>query len=221
MDWTNVTTEELVDAMRQVDWKARPRPFAEMFRNFTYPRTSKRWRSRVKCNVYYYRSNYFWVCVLCYLASFYRNPLSLLALALGCAALLSTNDNFATLADDRLMRAVRKASPSLAVKLRSLARGGSSAGGTLGSPRSPLGDKHLYICGLRRSRVVLVLLLAALWMTYASGAVASLLWASLHSLVAVSAHASLRTHNLKAKMASAREDFRAVWRGYNTTDYTL
>jgi len=32
-------------------------------------------------------------------------------------------------------------------------------------------------------------------------------------------HASMRTPNLKARLASAREEFRAVWRGYN--DYTI
>ena len=32
-------------------------------------------------------------------------------------------------------------------------------------------------------------------------------------------HATMRTPNLKARLASAREEFRAVWRGYN--DYTI
>ena len=37
-------------------------------------------------------------------------------------------------------------------------------------------------------------------------------------------HAVFRMPNLKARMASARQEFRAVWRGYQTDlshDYTL
>lgn len=41
---------------------------------------------------------------------------------------------------------------------------------------------------------------------------------------AVLLHAVFRAPNLKARMASARQEFRAVWRGYQTDfshDYTL
>ena len=40
----------------------------------------------------------------------------------------------------------------------------------------------------------------------------------------MAAHAVFRAPNLKARMASARQEFRAVWRGYQTDfghDYTL
>jgi len=106
MDWNNVTTDELVDALRQVDWKARPRPLVEMFRNLTYPRTGKRWRGRLKCNLYYYRTNYFGIVLLSYVHRFYLNPGSLVALVLFLAAVMCLNDNFANLANDKLMRVV-------------------------------------------------------------------------------------------------------------------
>ena len=41
----------------------------------------------------------------------------------------------------------------------------------------------------------------------------------LESAAVILAHASMRTPNLKTRLASAREEFRAVWRGYN--DYTI
>jgi hypothetical protein len=40
----------------------------------------------------------------------------------------------------------------------------------------------------------------------------------------LAAHAVFRAPNLKARMASARQEFRAVWRGYQSDlahDYTL
>jgi len=80
-------------------------------------------------------------------------------------------------------------------------------------------DRKLYICGLQRNRVVFALVFAACFVTYLSSAVSALVWATIWGVAIVFAHASLRTHNLKARMTSAREEFRAVWR--STTDYTL
>ena len=208
MDWANVTGEDLIDALRQVDWKARPRPLAEMVRKFSIPTKSKKWTSRLKCNVYYYRANYFLMLLMAYLVNFYRNPLQLLGLLGLAGTLLCLNDNFATLMNDRLMRVIRKISPSTAVKLRSLAR---PTGGRL--------DKSLYICGFKRKYTVLFLGLLSCWLMYWTSALTSLLWTTLMGVSLIGAHASLRTHNLKAKMASAREEFRAVWRG--GMDYTL
>lgn len=209
MDWNNVTTEDMVDALRQIDWKARPRPLVEMVRNFTLPRSSKKLKSRLKCNVYYYRANYFLLVVFSYLLSFYRNPGSLAALAVGVVALLCVNDNFAIQTNDKLMRVIRKVYPPLAAKLRALAR---SVGGRP--------DKHIYICGVKRKVAVIFLSLSTLVMMYVTSAVGSLLWATLVGFGCVLLHASLRTHNLKAKMVNARQEFRSVWREYST-DYTL
>ena len=57
--------------------------------------------SRVKCNVYYYRANYFCVLVLSFVVAFWRNPYALLACALACFSLLITNDSFAQTFSER------------------------------------------------------------------------------------------------------------------------
>jgi hypothetical protein len=44
---------------QQVDWNTRPRPVTEFFAKFTPPKTQGKLTSRLKCNVYYYRANYF------------------------------------------------------------------------------------------------------------------------------------------------------------------
>lgn len=211
MDWNNVTTEDLLEALRQVDWKARPRPVLEMWRNFSVPRTGKRWRSRLKCNLFYYRSNYALGLCVGFVYSFYRNPYALVTLSLGVAAILCANDNFAMAANDRMMRLIRKASPSLAVKLRSMAR-------PAGPGRIP--DRQIYICGFRRKTACAALAASSAVLCYLTSAVTTLLWAILWWVGSTVLHASLRTQNLKARMTSAGNDFRAAWAGYST-DYTL
>ncbi|CAI0427329.1 unnamed protein product [Linum tenue] len=64
MEWGNVTAEDLIDALREVDWSSPPRPLAEFFSRFTVPKSSAAWNSRLKCNLYYYRTNYFIMIVL-------------------------------------------------------------------------------------------------------------------------------------------------------------
>lgn len=77
----------------QVDWLA-PRPVWEFFSKFSIPKNQTKWTSRLKCNVYYYRTNYLAVLVLALLAAFFRQPLSLLASGLSILALLCFNDPF-------------------------------------------------------------------------------------------------------------------------------
>ncbi|CAI0539634.1 unnamed protein product, partial [Linum tenue] len=64
MEWGNVTTEDLIDAIREVDWSSPSRSMAEFFSRFTVPKSSGTWNSRLKCNLYYYRTNYFIMMVL-------------------------------------------------------------------------------------------------------------------------------------------------------------
>eukprot|EP00878_Enallax_costatus_P043280 GHUV01051164.1.p1 GENE.GHUV01051164.1~~GHUV01051164.1.p1 ORF type:complete len:125 (-),score=31.09 GHUV01051164.1:431-805(-) len=120
MDWSNVTAEELVDALRevytlltavnavstagqsvmhrllllQVDWKA-PRPIWEFVSKFSVPKNHNKWTSRLKCNVYYYRTNYLIILALALVVAFLRRPLSLVAATCSLLALLSFNDPFA------------------------------------------------------------------------------------------------------------------------------
>ncbi|KAM0948328.1 putative prenylated rab acceptor P [Dioscorea sansibarensis] len=52
MDWGNVTAEDLIDALREVDWSSPPRPVSEFFSRFTVPRSCYKCNSRLKCNLY-------------------------------------------------------------------------------------------------------------------------------------------------------------------------
>jgi PRA1 family protein 3 len=52
MDWSAVTAEDLVDALREVDWSTPPRTVSEFFSRFTVPRSYSKWTSRLKCNLY-------------------------------------------------------------------------------------------------------------------------------------------------------------------------
>ena len=52
MDGGSVTAEDLIEALREVDWSAPPRPPSEFFSRFTTPRSLSKWESRVKCNLY-------------------------------------------------------------------------------------------------------------------------------------------------------------------------
>jgi hypothetical protein len=79
-----------------VDWAAPPRAPKEFFAKFTPPKTAAKWTSRLKCNVYFYRTNYFIILGLVLTAAFVRNPAALLAVALLCFDLLLFNDTFAT-----------------------------------------------------------------------------------------------------------------------------
>nr|DAD45654.1 TPA_asm: hypothetical protein HUJ06_003884 [Nelumbo nucifera] len=79
MDWGNVTTEDLMDALREVDWSLPPRPLAEMFSKFTFPRSHAEWNSRLKCNLYYYRTNYFIMIIYILGMGFLRRPLAIVA----------------------------------------------------------------------------------------------------------------------------------------------
>ncbi|XP_021687721.2 PRA1 family protein A2 isoform X4 [Hevea brasiliensis] len=41
-----------------------PRSVSEFFSKFTFPRSYPKWKSRLKCNLYYHRTNYFILIVL-------------------------------------------------------------------------------------------------------------------------------------------------------------
>jgi len=218
MDWNNVTTEELIDALREVDWKA-PRPLGEFLSKFSVPKNQSKWTSRLKCNVYYYRTNYLAILVICYVAAFLRNPLSLLAAAQSVWGLLCYNDPFATTLNDHVIWLVRKVHPHSASILRSYH---SASQGNIGMHTRSKSSIRIVI--LPRPLFVGVLLLSSLYLWYKSRGWVMLLVATLIGLGILAAHASFRSPNLKARLASAREEFRAVWRGYQADmshDYTL
>ncbi|CAA6656781.1 unnamed protein product [Spirodela intermedia] len=202
MDWGNVTAEDLVDALREVDWSSPPRPVSEFFHRFTFPRSLAKWDSRVKCNLYYYRTNYFIMIVFILGIGFLRKPLAIIAAILTGLSIAFLNDSFAVTFNEKVTRAVRQISPHLAAKMR-----------------PPVVAIH--ICGRPRWIFVLIflpfpLLISAsciLWIT--SCRLLTVLLALLIGLIAMLLHASFRTPNLKARLNTFREEFRAVWRNYS------
>ena len=66
----------------------RPRPVTEFFAKFTPPKTQGKLTSRLKCNIYYYRANYFFFLIFSFVVAFFRNPWALLATAMACFSLL-------------------------------------------------------------------------------------------------------------------------------------
>mmetsp|Transcript_24643 Transcript_24643/g.61948 ORF Transcript_24643/g.61948 Transcript_24643/m.61948 type:complete len:225 (+) Transcript_24643:528-1202(+) len=224
MDWSNVTAEELVSALQEVEWNSPPRPVTEFFAKFSPPKNQAKWTSRVKCNVYYYRTNYVLLVLLGYLLAFFRNPLALLALGNGLLAGLLMNDTFARSFSEKFLRAVRQANPRLAQKMRAAAApGGGSTLGAGPAQRGVSAKQDVKIAGVSRAIVVVGLSLLTGGLVYVTGAILTLAWGTLLGVGSVAAHASFRSPNLKARLASAREEFRAVWRGYGdyAHDYTL
>eukprot|EP00775_Hariotina_reticulata_P011242 gene11242-11391_t len=174
MDWSNVTGEELIDALREVEWLA-PRPIWEFLSKFNIPKNQSKWSSRLKCNVYYYRTNYLFLLTTCLVAAFFRKPLSLLAAFLALIALLTFNDPFTNSLKTSRQR-----------------------------------SSNVRVLGLQRPLFVLLMLAAALYGWYRSRGWLMLLTAVVAGVSLPLGHASLRSPNLKARLASAREEFRAV-----------
>ena len=101
-----------------MDWNTRPRPVTEFFAKFTPPKSQSKLASRVKCNVYYYRANYFSWLVFSFVFHFFRNPFALVAVAAACFSLLCANDSFATALSESTTRTVRKVHPPAAAWMR-------------------------------------------------------------------------------------------------------
>ncbi|OEL31565.1 PRA1 family protein A2 [Dichanthelium oligosanthes] len=188
MDWSSVTAEDLVDALREVDWSTPPRPVSEFFSRFTAPRSYSKWTSRLKCNLYYYRTNYFILVMFILGMGFLRKPVAILASVATGLSIAFLNDSFAVTFNEKVTRSVRQFSPHLAAKMRPpmtpVIRG------------RPSKRRSIHICG--RPRWVFVLLFSAV-----------------PAFAATLLHASFRTPNLKARLNTFREEFRAVWRNYS------
>ncbi|GLI70230.1 hypothetical protein VaNZ11_015079 [Volvox africanus] len=207
MDWQKVTFAELVDALKTVSWSA-PRPLSEFLRAFGPPRGLP---GRLKNNFYYYRTNYLVILLLSLLCCFLLNPAALASLALAGLGLSCCNDPFATGLNDTLLHSMRKVAPRMVARAR--AKAGSD--GVVGLHKR----RRVYIVLVPRSLVVAVLMFGGLAAVYRSHALLTLSWALLLGLGLPLLHATFRLPNLKAKIASAREEFRAVWRGYQAELY--
>ncbi|KAG0487826.1 hypothetical protein HPP92_006377 [Vanilla planifolia] len=207
MDWGNVTAEDLIDALREVDWSSPPRPFTEFFSRFAVPRSFAKWNSRLKCNLYYYRTNYFIMITFFLGIGFLRRPLAIIAAMLSVLSIAFLNDSFAVSFNEKVTRTVRRFSPHLAAKMRPpiapVIRGRSSA------------KRAIHICGWPRRMFVLGFSAASCILWFTSCALLTVLWALAIGLLAILLHASFRTPNLKARLNTFREEFRAVWRNYS------
>jgi hypothetical protein len=75
--------------------------------------------------------------------------------------------------------------------------------------------KTVYICGQPRLVFVLLGLTASFVLWFTSCGLLWVLYALTTALLMILLHASLRTPNLKARLNTFREEFRAVWRNYS------
>ncbi|KAF3510647.1 hypothetical protein F2Q69_00000075 [Brassica cretica] len=322
MDWGNVTAEDLVDALREVDWSSPPRPLSEFFSRFTVPKSLAKWDSRLKCNLYYYRTNYFIMIVFILGLGFLTRPLAILSAFLTAVTVAFLNDSFAGSFSEKATRTIRSFSPQLAAKMRPplapVIRGRPSAKraiyicgqprwvfvliSSLGPPQvqsllvqslnysfyrtnyfimivfilglgfltrplailsafltavtvaflndsfagsfsekatrtirsfspqlaakmrpplapvirgRPSAKRAIYICGQPRWVFVLISSLVSFALWYISCGLFTVSLALLIGLLATILHATLRTPNLKARLNTFREEFRAVWRNYS------
>ncbi|GBF97500.1 hypothetical protein Rsub_10423 [Raphidocelis subcapitata] len=224
MEWSNVTGQELWDALREVELVRRPRPALEFFTGFSIPKNQTKWTSRLKCNVYYYINNYLLLLALALGGFMARRPLGLVGAAVALCALLSLNDPFAAAVNDASVRGLRRVYPTAANALRG-SLGAYPSQGTLGvggPARRSSGGKVLF---LRRPLFILLAAAAALCLWWRSSAWLRLAGGLLLGVGLPLLHATLRSPNLKARLASPQGEFRAVWRGYQADtlrhDFTL
>ncbi|KAH8959807.1 hypothetical protein BDL97_06G096700 [Sphagnum fallax] len=208
MDWSNVTVEELIDELKEVEWATPPRPLPEFFQKFSTPKTQSKWNARLKCNFYYYRTNYFIILTLMLVIALVRRPLALISVIFAALSIGCLNDSFAVSVSETLRRAVRRISPPAAAKLRPPVRTaarGQQAKGTV------------YICGQDHRFFVVGLMSVSALLWFLASAINMIFLSLVLGILLVILHASLRTPNLKARLNSFREEFRAVWRGYSGT----
>ncbi|CAA7389781.1 unnamed protein product [Spirodela intermedia] len=207
MDWGSVTAQDLVDALREVEWSSPPRPVSEFFSRFTVPRSYSKWSSRLKCNLYYYRTNYFILMIFILAIGFLRKPLAIIAALLTGFSIALLNDSFAVTFNEKITRSVRQISPHLAAKMRPpimpVLRGRPSV------------KRAIHICGRPRWMFVLIFSAASSTVWIISCSLLTVLWALLIGLFATLLHGTFRTPNLKARLNTFREEFRAVWRNYS------
>ncbi|KAH7438614.1 hypothetical protein KP509_04G023000 [Ceratopteris richardii] len=204
MDWGNVTVIDLVEALQEVDWTTPPRPLSEFFAKFSVPSSVAKLESRSKCNFYYYRTNYFILLAVILVVAFLRNPLALFAVAMAAFCIACFNDSFALSVSHKITKSVRRISPQLAAKMRPpmmpVIRG------------RPTAKRAVYICGQSRNVVVLVMAAVTLLLWFLTSAFLTVFGALSIALAGIILHSSLRTPNLKARLNTFREEFRAVWR---------
>ncbi|KAK9839420.1 hypothetical protein WJX81_001221 [Elliptochloris bilobata] len=207
--WRDVTLSELASAMREAELSWAPSNEFLRLGRFNLPPGGDI-LPRLKCNLWYFRTIYAALLGFLLTAVNVRRPLPLLAvlvLSLGGACL---SDALTRKLSQQVIRLIRKVKPHLGERLRA-----ESAGRTgLGAP----GKGGTNIAGVPRAAVVAACCLIALLLFWMTGTLTRLAWACIAGGATVLTHAALRAPNLKVRLATqarAREEFRAVWRGYS------
>ena len=185
---------ELFDALKEVEWTTRPRPLSEFVQKLKLPKTRQQWMSRVKCNIFYYRTNYALYVALLFFLRFLRHLVIFVGFALVFFSLLLMNDTFTR----QLNTVSTKVFGQAAVNMRARSTGGASK-------QRPRG-------GIPRVQIFALLLgtcAALLWMV---GGLLDFTWFFAVCAAFCCAHASSRSVSSKAKLANFRSEFRTAWR---------
>lgn len=220
MDWENVTFSDLTHAITEVEWRLRPlgdfSPLSQSM--WSMPSASiKDAGARMKANIYYYRSNYLIVAALAFTCMFLRNLVGLVSIAVVLFGLSLTHDSVALTVNEWLLKMVKRIHKPTAMKLRSKLASSSSHGLDHGlgvKKRSRISP--MKILWLPRPIAVALTLIIGLWLCRRTAAVMSIAYSILISLGLPLAHSLMRKPNFKVKISNAREEFKAVWRGYQS-----
>lgn len=214
MDWNSVKLNDLAEAFQQAEVSHPPRPLSEFFGKFSAPKNTNKAVSRIKCNLWHYRTNYGIVMGSCTGLCLVRNPLGSISLLMLAAGALVFNDTIASRASASIVSGIKSINPQLAAKIR------STPGGHDGQSVPPGRKPVAKIAGQDRNALGYGLLgvgSVAAWLTSAVGTL--LLGAGLGS-ACILAHAILRSPNLKARITSARRRFDEIG-GDLARDYGL
>lgn len=223
MDWSNVATSELFTALREGSL-APPRSVADFLapNKLSLPKTQRKWQSRVKCNIWYFRGNYLILLFCSILVGLAWRRAGLWAvMILSCAAMLA-NDSVARGLNTRLTMAIRSGTPQLARMLQASAQGSFGLGAP-GGKAPPKGTSDINIVGVKRTYVAGGFAAIGLLLLWRTKALPALLWAYSAGNSVILLHSTLRAPNLKARLSNARDEVRSVWRGnqVDAVDYTL
>lgn len=218
VNWELVDLPELWSALREVEWNKPPRGVFDFLplaaTGWSVPGSQKKWSSRVKCNTYYYRTDYLIGFFVIELAALLTKPSTLFSLGWCTFILLCLNDTFARSVSNHGLKLARRINPDLAVRMRAQAAADYKPG-----VQGP-GSAPIKILGIPRMAFVAGgLLVGTVWVWW-SRALLRLSMATLLSGLFVAAHASFRKQNLKAKFESAKGQFKAMWQEA-AVDYNL
>lgn len=231
MDWNNVSWWEVLSAFREADWRQRPQPLHEFLQpnRFSLPKTRAKWSSRAKNNAFYYHVNYIFILTVILASLCLQRPKAAAAVAFAALAVATLNDTFtASLLGGASTAAAFMARRSGMRLQWRLSRGaaGSTAPTSLGHslPGGRGGNRSGRFQQFLQRALSAAITALAIFLTVRTGAVVRMAAGVVAGAAIILVHATFRSPNLKARLGSARDEFRALWRGYqeiDTIDYTV